>query len=65
LASQEADRDDDPETFLEAIVEARVTVAGLGLVMEVQDYFDATADKLAKTWLSKYRKQIRSLSDDR
>lgn len=65
LASQEADRDDDPEAFLEAIVEARVTVAGLGLVMEAQAYFDAEADKLAKTWLSKYRDQIRSLSDDR
>ena len=65
LASQEAERDDDPEAFLEAIVEARVTVAGLGLVMEAQVYFDAAADNLAKTWLSKYREQIRALSDDR
>ena len=65
LASQEANRDHDPEAFLEAIVEARVTVAGLGLVMEAEDYFDAEADKLAKTWLSKYREQIKVLSDDR
>lgn len=65
LASQEADRDDDPEVFLEAIVEARVTVAGLGLVMEAQAYFDAEADKLAKDWLVKYRGQIKALSDDR
>lgn len=65
LASQEADRDDDPEAFLEAIVEARVTVAGLGLVMEAQAYFDGEADKLAKVWLSKYREQIKALSDDR
>ena len=65
LASQEADREDDPEVFLEAIVEARVTVAGLGLVMEVQPYFDVEADKLAKNWLAKYGAQIKTLSDDR
>lgn len=65
LASQEADRDEDPEGFLEAIMDARVTVAGLGLVMEAQAYFDAEADKLAKEWLDKYRTQIKALSDDR
>lgn len=65
LARQVADLDDDPEEFLEAIVEARVTVAGLGLVTEVQAYFDAEADKLAKEWLVKYASQIKALSDDR
>lgn len=65
LASQEADREGDPETFLESIVEARVTVAGLGLVMEAQAYFDAKADELAKDWLVKYGAQIKLLSDDR
>jgi len=65
LASLEANRDDDPEAFLEAIVESRVTIAGLGLVMEAQASFDAEADKLAKTWLSKYQVQIKALSDDR
>ncbi len=65
LASQEADRDEDPEGFLEAIMEARVTVAGLGLVMEAQTYFDAEADKLAKDWLTRYGAQIKALSDDR
>ncbi|TRX76410.1 DEAD/DEAH box helicase [Pseudomonas mangiferae] len=65
LASQEADRDEDPEGFLEAIMEARVTVAGLGLVMEAQAYFDAEADKLTKDWLVKYGAQIKALSDDR
>ena len=65
LAQQVASGDDDPEEFLEAIVEARVTVAGLGLVTEVQSYFDAEADKLAKAWLSEYAPQIKALSDDR
>jgi type III restriction enzyme len=65
LASKVADRNEDPEEFLEAIVEARVTVAGLGLVMEVQAYFDAEADKLAKVWLTKYAAQIKALNHDR
>jgi len=65
LARQVASVDDDPEEFLEAIVEARVTVAGLGLVTEVQAYFDAEADKLAKAWLAEYAPQIKALSDDR
>jgi len=65
LASQVADREVDPEAFLDAIIEARVTVAGLGLVMEAQAYFDSEADKLARDWLSKYGQQIKMLSDDR
>ena len=65
LAQQVASAHDDPEEFLEAIVEARVTVAGLGLVTEVQSYFDAEADKLAKAWLTEYAPQIKALSDDR
>lgn len=65
LARQVASLDDDPEEFLEAIVEARVTVAGLGLVTEVQAFFDAEADKLANEWLTKYAAQIKALSDDR
>lgn len=65
IARQVASVDDDPEEFLEAIVEARVTVAGLGLVTEVQDYFDRIADGIAKDWLTQYWTTIKSLSDDR
>lgn len=65
LAQKVASLDDDPEDYLDAIVEARVTVAGLGLVTEVQAYLDAEADKLAKAWLTKYASQIKMLSDDR
>lgn len=65
LADKVANRNEDPEDFLEAIVEARVTVAGLGLVMEAQAHFDAEADNLAKTWLRRYAGQIKALSDDR
>lgn len=65
LAQKVASMDDDPEEYLEAIVEARVTVAGLGLVTEVQEYFDAEADKLAKAWIAKYAPHVKVLSDER
>ncbi|KGP23774.1 type III restriction enzyme, res subunit [Xanthomonas citri pv. fuscans] len=65
LAYKVADPEKDAEEFLEAIVEARVTVAGLGLAMEVQDYFDTEADTLAKSWLVQYGPKIKALSDDR
>jgi len=56
---------EDPEEFEEAIVEGRVSIAALGLVTEVQAYFDAEADELAKAWLAKYGAQIKTLADDR
>ncbi|RYD70768.1 MAG: type III restriction endonuclease subunit R, partial [Verrucomicrobiaceae bacterium] len=40
-------------------------IAGLGLVSDVQDYFDREADKLAKAWLSTHRAEIKALGDDR
>jgi len=57
--------EDDPEEYLEAIVESRVTVAGIGLVTEVQSLFDAEAENLTKTWLAKYAPKIKVLADDR
>jgi type III restriction enzyme len=65
LAYKVADPDEDVETFLEAIVEARVTVAGLGLVTEIQAYFDGEADRVAKDWMVQYGAQIKALNDDR
>jgi hypothetical protein len=56
---------DEPEEFEEAIVEARVSIAALGLVTEVQAYFDTEADKLAEEWIEKYGKEIKKLADDR
>lgn len=64
LAQRKADADDSEE-YVEALVQARVGIAALGLVSEVQPYLDAEADKLAKAWLAKYRVDIKSLSHDR
>lgn len=55
----------DADAFEEALVEARVRVAALGLVTEVQSYFDTEADKLAKDWLATHGVAIRRLSHDR
>ncbi len=56
---------DEADEFEEALVEARVSIAALGLVTEVQPNFDTAADKLAKAWLEQYRVAIKSLSHDR
>jgi len=56
---------DEPEEFEETIIEARVAIAALGLMTEVQAYFDGEADKLAKAWLAEYKKEIKKLPDDR
>ena len=56
---------DEPDEFEKAIVEGRVSIAALGLVMEVQTYFDSAADQLAKTWLAEYGNEIKKLTDDR
>ncbi len=56
---------DEGDEFEEALVEARVSIAALGLMTEMQAYVDAEADKLAKAWLAKYEGDIKKLSDDR
>lgn len=64
LAYRAADPDEADE-FEEALVNARVSIAALGLVTEVQPDFDAEADKLAKAWFEKHGADIKSLSHDR
>ena len=56
---------DQAEEFEEALVEARVAIAALGLITEVQEYFDGEANNLAKAWLAEYKTQIKHLPDDR
>jgi hypothetical protein len=59
-----AKKGDDP-TDEEALIEARADIAALGLVPDIGKDFDREADKLAKTWLDRYRVDIKDLSDDR
>ncbi len=61
VARTESSLDDDEE----ALVEAHVTVAALGLVPEAKAYLEAEAEKLATRRLTKYHVEIKSLSDER
>lgn len=61
LASK-ADEDEDPE---EALIEAHTVIAALGLVPDLKDDLETAAEKLSNQWLTNYRVQIKSLSDER
>jgi len=56
---------DEADEFETALIEGRVSIAALGLMTEVQAYFDAEANMLARAWLAKYSGQIKKLTDDR
>ena len=62
LARTEGNPDDEVE---ESLMAAHVIVAALGLVPEAIDYLKAEAENLATQWLTKYRVEIKSLSDER
>ncbi|UGA42449.1 hypothetical protein HU230_0029740 [Bradyrhizobium quebecense] len=55
----------EADSVEEALIEAHADIAALGLVPDVKTYLDDEASKLAKSWLSKYRVQVKSLSDER
>lgn len=60
-----AQTEGNPDDVEESLMEARVTVASLGLVPEAMDYLESEAEKCAIQWLTKYRVEIKSLSDER
>ncbi len=49
----------------EALRDAHVRVAALALVPDIKQALEAEADKLASSWLAKYRVPIKGLSDER
>lgn len=60
IASQsDADNDED------ALRDAHVEVAALGLVPEIREALEQEADKIAVAWLAKYRVDIKGLTDER
>lgn len=60
-----ADKNPDADDMEDALIEAHIDIAALGLLPEVQDVLDAEADKLARTWLTETRVARKSLNDDR
>ncbi|MBA4492115.1 DEAD/DEAH box helicase [Paracoccus sp. S1E-3] len=55
----------DPDDLEGALIDAHVMIAALGLVPEVKETLEAEAEKLAAQWLSRFRVEIKSLSDER
>lgn len=60
-----AQREGDAEEAEEALIEAHIVVASLGLVPNIKHDLDMAAEELSKTWLRTYRAQIKELSDER
>lgn len=55
----------DPDDLEGALIDAHAMIAALGLVPEVKETLEAEAEKLATQWLSRFRVEIKSLSDER
>jgi hypothetical protein len=49
----------------DALIQAHVTIAALGLVPDIKEDLEAEADKIANKWLNSYRVKIKGLSDER
>lgn len=62
LARRKPEAEDDMES---ALIEAREDIAALGLLENLQIFFDSEASKLSGSWLLQYREQIKQLPDDR
>ncbi|MEQ8349247.1 MAG: DEAD/DEAH box helicase family protein [Sneathiellaceae bacterium] len=48
-----------------ALIEAHVTIGALGLVPGIRETLEAEAEKLANQWLTRFRVDIKNLSDER
>lgn len=55
----------DDEEFLEALIAAKVTVASICLVSEIQSYLDQISNKVVNEWVKSYQAKIDNLSDER
>jgi len=60
LAQREAGQNEGEE-YVEALGEARVAIAALGLLPDLQAYLDDEADKLARAWFAQFRVAIKGL----
>ena len=59
--AKKASGQEDGEEYVEALGEARVTIAALGLLPELQPYLDEEADKLSRVWFAQFRVAIKGL----
>ncbi|PKR89734.1 type III restriction endonuclease subunit R [Pleomorphomonas diazotrophica] len=55
----------DQHDMEEALKEAHVSIAALGLVPQARETLDAEAEKLSNHWLTRFRVEIKGLTDER
>ncbi|MEZ9472774.1 DEAD/DEAH box helicase [Vibrio lentus] len=60
-----ADENQSTDSREEALIEAYIDIAALGLVKDVSDYLNSEAEKMASVLFSKYRIDIKDLTDVR
>ena len=59
------DKSDHDDDYDEALMEARIVVGAMGLVPDIKDSLEDEAERFATKWLSDFRVQIKSLTDER
>ena len=60
-----ADQNDDAEDYEEALIEAHIEVAALGLVDTIETELESEAEALAREWLTNHEANIKGLTDER
>ncbi|EGQ8549565.1 DEAD/DEAH box helicase family protein [Vibrio parahaemolyticus] len=60
-----ADDNQSTDSREDALLEAYIDIAALGLVKDVSDYLNSEAEKMSNDWFNKYRVQIKNLTDVR
>ncbi|RKG33594.1 type III restriction endonuclease subunit R [Acinetobacter guerrae] len=55
----------DDEEYFEALISAKVTVASICLVSEIQSYLDQISNEIVSKWIKSYQVKIDHLSDER
>ena len=55
----------DTDNMEAALIEAHVTIGALGMVPGIRETLEAEAEKLANQWLTRFRVDIKNLSDER
>ncbi|MCE8556355.1 DEAD/DEAH box helicase family protein [Ruegeria pomeroyi] len=55
----------DAEDMEAALIDAHVTIGALGLVPGIRETLETEAEKLANQWLTRFRVDIKNLSDER
>jgi hypothetical protein len=55
----------DTDNMEAALIEAHVTIGALGMVPGIRERLEAEAEKLANQWLTRFRVDIKNLSDER